>query len=102
MWRSPAPDSTSPPVVVAFEQALLLELGEERLEVDRLVDVALLLQVAHPLHGLFGVARGGEQQLVEEAHEVDPRQHLAQQVGVEMEVAVAHRLFESDLGGGRG
>ncbi len=78
------------PLPVALEEPLALEPGEERLEVDRRVEVALLLQVAHPALGLLRVAAGREDELVPDPHQVDPRQDQADQLGIEVLVAVAH------------
>ena len=90
MRRSPPAVSWSAPSRIALDQVLLLERGEEARQVDRLVDVALLLQVAHPFHRLLDVAARGQDELVEGAQQVEPGEELAQQLGVEVEVAVAH------------
>src|SRR5581483_9619630 len=80
------------PLGAAADELAFLELRHERLEVDRRVDHPLALQALHPLEGLLDVAAGRQQQLLEEAHEVHPLQELLQELGVEVGVAVPHRV----------
>jgi len=66
------------------------ELREERLQVDRLVEIPLLLQVPHPVLGLFRVAARGEEKLVPDALQVEVGEKPLDQLGIEMEVPVPH------------
>src|SRR4029079_1238949 len=59
-------------------------------ETDPGVEPPLPLQPPHPLHRLLHVAAAGEQQLLEEAHEVHALQQLLQERGLEVGVLVAH------------
>ena len=79
------------PLPVALDQPLALELVEEGFEVERRIEIALLLQVPHPAHRLLGIAPGGEHQMVPDPHQVEPGQDRTQQVGIEVEVTVPHR-----------
>jgi hypothetical protein len=75
---------------VALEQALALERVEERFEVERRIEVPLLLQVPHPVLGLFWIAAGRQQELIPDPHQVDAGEDLADQLGIEVLVAVSH------------
>ncbi len=77
-------------LAIALDQVLLLERGEEAVEIDLLGDVALLLQVAHPLHRLLDVAARGQHQLVEQPQQVEAGEELPDQLGIEVEVLVTH------------
>jgi len=69
-------------LAVPADQLLILQAGEEGIQIDLLRDVALLLQVAHPVHRLVDVAARGEHELVEQAQEVEPGEDRLDQGGV--------------------
>src|SRR6202011_4215443 len=75
----------------AAHQVLFLERGEELVEVELLRQVALALQVAHPVHRLLDIAAGGQDQLVEQPQQVEAGEDPADQLRVEVEVLVAHQ-----------
>ena len=75
---------------VPSDQAPILERGEEPFEVHALVEVAAPLELAHPLHRLLRIAARRQDELVEQAQQVELRQKRAEELRVEIAVAVPH------------
>lgn len=76
------------PVPVPLDHPPLFEGGEELLEIDVGIDIALLLELPHPVHRLFDIARCGQEELLEGLEEVETGRQPAEEVGVEPAVAV--------------
>ena len=83
------------PFGAALEKSFLLQSREETLEIEGLIQVSLLLQVPHPLDGLLGVATAGQEQLVEEALQIESSQKLLDELGIEMEVSMSQLKLPS-------
>jgi hypothetical protein len=77
---------------VALDELLLLQGGEEGLEIDVLRDVPLLLKVTHPVHGLVDVSGARQDELVEQAQEVEPGEDRPDQLGIEVQILMAHDI----------
>ncbi len=75
-----------------LDDLALLELLAELLEIDARIDHAALLEVLHPAERLLDVAARLEDELEEELDQLLVSQELAEQVGGEVLVAVAHHL----------
>jgi hypothetical protein len=80
-------------LAVPRHQVLVFQGGEEGVQVQILGEMALLLEVAHPLHGLVDVAAGGQDELVEQPEQVEPGEDLLNQLGVQIDVLMPHDVI---------
>ena len=73
---------------ITTHQALSLQTLEEAFEVDRFVDVALLLQVAHPLHRFVDITTRCQEKLVEQTKEIESGEDCRDDLGIEISIAM--------------
>jgi len=66
------------------------EPGEERFQVDVRIDVAALLERAHPAHGFLDIAAGLQQQMIEQTPQPHLGEELPDQIGIKVGVPVSH------------
>src|SRR5664279_5603563 len=86
------------PLAVAADDALLLERGAERLEVDVLADDPAALQLLHPLHRLLDVAAETRDEVEEELQQLFVRQERLEEIERQLAVPVIHVLMLRQIG----
>ena len=81
------------------DDALLLERGAERLEVDVLSDDSAALQLLHPLHRLLHVAAETRDEVEEELQQLFVRQERLEEVERQLAVPVVHAVMLRQVAG---
>jgi hypothetical protein len=78
------------PLGILPDDVVLHQPGEEGIEVDVRIDVSPILQGPHPAHRFIDIAPALQQEVVEQPAQPHLSKKLADEIGVEVGVTVAH------------